>query len=238
MNTDQKQNTQVTRSKSRSIRGLWKPLALLGVILAILILSVIFKVDTYFWDIRDWVQSLGVWGPFGFMLIYIGAVVAVLPGSILGALAGVLFGSFIGVIVVSISSTIAASISFLIARYFARDAVSRWLTHHERFQRLDQLTEKQGAVIVGITRLIPLFPFNLLNYAFGLTKVQFRTYVFWSWLCMLPGTVVIVVGSGAIAESILGGQIPWLPVAVVSIGIVILVVVTWMIRKKMGHLKK
>jgi uncharacterized membrane protein YdjX (TVP38/TMEM64 family) len=71
------------------------------------------------------------------------------------------------------------------------------------------MTEQQGAAIVAITRLVPLFPFNLLNYGFGLTKVRFSTYVLWSWMCMLPGTVIYVVGTDAFITTLREGRIPW-----------------------------
>ena len=76
----------------------------------------------------------------------------------------------------------------------ARDAVANWLSRSEKFQRLDKLTAEHGAIMVALTRLVPIFPFNLLNYGFGLTRVPFWTYVFWSWLCMLPATVVATCG--------------------------------------------
>jgi len=216
---------------------IWKPILLLSVVVAVLIAGFAFGFDKILGNIQGWIQSLGIWGPFGFMLVYIGVVVAALPGTILGVIAGAIFGSVIGVILVSISSTIASSITFLIARYFARDAVARWLSRHEKFRLIDELTEKQGALIVGIARLIPLFPFNLLNYGFGLTKVRFRVYVFWSWLCMLPGTIVVVVGADVIAQSVRKGTIPWILLGIVSVFIVILLFATWYLRKKVGKMK-
>ena len=77
------------------------------------------------------------------------------------------------------------------------------------------MTERHGAIIVAIVRLIPLFPFDLLNYGFGLTRVPFRTYAFWSWLCMLPGTVLYIVGADAVTKAITPGGVPWLLILVV-----------------------
>ena len=118
------------------------------------------------------------------------------------AAAGALFGSFWGVVYVNIAATIGAALAFLVARYWARRAVVNWLQGNARFQKLDALTSKHGAVIVAVTRLVPLFPFNLLNYGFGLTRVGFWTYLFWSWLCMLPGTVLYVVGTDAVLTAL------------------------------------
>jgi uncharacterized membrane protein YdjX (TVP38/TMEM64 family) len=124
---------------------------------------------------------------------------------------------------VSLASTIGASFSFLIARYFARDAIAGWLSKREKFKKLDGMTEEHGAMVVAATRLIPIFPFNLLNYGFGLTKIPFRTYVFWSWLCMLPGTVLYVVGVDAVIQLIIQKKMPWILFGVIA-GVVVLLV--------------
>jgi pyruvate/2-oxoglutarate dehydrogenase complex dihydrolipoamide dehydrogenase (E3) component/uncharacterized membrane protein YdjX (TVP38/TMEM64 family) len=169
-----------------------------------------------------------------FLVIYIIAVVAAVPGSALTIAAGALFGSVAGTIMVSIGATIGASLAFLISRYFARQSMVNWLGSNEKFQRLDRLTEEQGAVIVALTRLIPIFPFNLLNYGFGLTSVPFWTYVFWSWLCMLPVTVLYVVGADALTQALARGQVPWFLVAAFLAVLVLLVIIVRLARRRLG----
>lgn len=137
-------------------------MVLLVAILVIFVLAKVFGLGERLGDLRHWIDSLGVWGPVVFVIFYAVAVVAALPGSALTVAAGALFGSALGTILVSIAATLGASLSFLIARYFAREATSRWLSDNEKFRRLDQLTESHGAIIVALTRLVPLFPFNLL----------------------------------------------------------------------------
>ena len=190
-------------------RGWWRPVALLAVVAAILVLSRVLGLGERMGEAREWIASLDAWGPVAFVLLYVAATVAALPGSAITVAAGALFGSVLGVVVVSVASTLGASLSFLIARYFARDATARWLAGSEKFSRLDSLTEDHGAIIVALTRLVPIFPFNLLNYGFGLTRVAFWTYVSWSWLCMLPGTVLYVVGADALAKGVAQGRVPW-----------------------------
>ena len=214
-------------------QGLWRPVALIVALVAILVIARAFGLGERLGALRDWIEGLGTMGPVIFVFLYALAVVAALPGSALTVAAGALFGSVLGVIVVSIASTLGASLSFLIGRYFARDAISRWLSNKEKFKRLDQLTEDQGAVIVALTRLVPLFPFNLLNYGFGLTKVKFWTYVFWSWLCMLPGTVLYVVGADAFTKGISQGQAPWLLIGTVAVAFVILTLLVRFARRKL-----
>ena len=108
-----------------------------------------------------------------------------------------------------------------------------WLGKSERFRRLDDLTGKHGDIIVAITRLVPLFPFNLLNYGFGLTKVSFRTYVLWSALCMLPGTILYVVGSAAVFEAVSRGRVPWVLVLIVLMILGIIAGLTRGAKKKL-----
>jgi uncharacterized membrane protein YdjX (TVP38/TMEM64 family) len=201
-------------------KGLWRPILLLVLIIAVLVLSSVFGLGEKLSLLREWIDSLGAWGPVVFALLYILAVVAALPGSALTVIAGALFGSLVGVIVVSIGATIGAGLAFLISRYFARDSVVSWLANKEKFQRLDQLTEKHGAVIVALTRLAPIFPFNLLNYGFGLTRVRFWTYLFWTWLCILPGTILYVVGTDVVVKAIAEGRIPWVLIGILAAAVV------------------
>jgi uncharacterized membrane protein YdjX (TVP38/TMEM64 family) len=200
----------------------------------ILVLARVFGLGEKLGEIRGWIQSLGNWRYGAFVILYAAAVVAALPGAAITVAAGALFGSVAGVILVSIGSTLGASLAFLISRYFARDATVRWISRNERFRQLDLLTERHGAVIVAITRLIPLFPFNLLNYGFGLTRVPFGTYVFWSWLCMLPGTVLYVVGADALTKGISEGEIPRTLIGVLIGVAVLLVILTRYARTKLA----
>lgn len=212
----------------------WRPVLLAAAILAVLALAHLLGVRERLGGLREWIATLGAWGPVVFVLLYTAAVVAALPGSLLTLAGGALFGVVNGVALVSIASTLGASIDFLIARYFARAAVSRWLSRSEKFQMLDKLAGDRGAIIVALTRLVPLFPFNLLNYGFGLTAVPFRTYVFWSWLCMLPGTVLYVAGSDALFSGLSQGRVPWNIVAVIALMAALLAVLIPVARRRLN----
>lgn len=224
--------------EKRGRAGLWRPIALIVAIVAVLVLARVFGVGQRLGALRDWIQSLGALGPVVYIGIYIVAVVAALPGSAISIAGGALFGTVVGVILVSIASTTGASLAFLLGRYFARDSVAKWLSDKEKFQRLDRLTEEHGAVIVALTRLVPLFPFNLLNYGFGLTRVPFWTYVFWSWLCMLPGTVLYIAGADALFKGIAQGRVPWVLVGVVGLAAAILTLLVRHARKKLSDKEK
>src|SRR6266404_4657171 len=140
----------------------------------------------------DWIRGLGALAPVAFIAIYIVACVAFLPGSILTIGAGVIFGVVRGSIYVSIAATLGATAAFLVGRYFARDWVARKLEGNAKFKAIDEAVGREGWKIVLLTRLSPVFPFNLLNYAYGLTRVTLRDYVFASWMGMIPGTILYV----------------------------------------------
>lgn len=210
----------------------WRPVVLLVAILLMLVLATVLGIGQRLSDLRTWIQGLGPWGPVVFVALYAAAVVAAIPGSALTVVAGTLFGSVLGVMVVINAATLGASLAFLIARYLARDAMARRLATNEKFQKLDRLTEEHGAIIVALTRLVPLFPFNLLNYGFGLTRVPFWTYVIWSWLCMLPATILFVVGADAFTEGLTQGRVPWgLVGACVAVGLVLMFLIRYARRR-------
>ncbi len=188
----------------------------MAALVLVFILARTFGIGDRLDELRGWIKGLGAWGPAVFVLLYIAAVVAAIPGSAVTVAAGALFGSAAGIILVSIGSTIGAGFCFLIARFFARNAVAKWLSSNEKFRKLDQMTEQHGAIIVALTRLVPIFPFNLLNYGFGLTKIPFRTYLFWSWLCMLPATAIFVIGTDAFVKGVSEGKVPWGLIALVA----------------------
>lgn len=186
-------------------------------------------------NLLDWVENLGFWGPVAFIIIYNLATILFVPGSLLTLGAGVIFGVFWGSIYVSIGSVIGATFAFLIGRYFARDWVAKKLENYEQFKAIDQAVGQEGWKIVGLTRLSPIFPFNLLNYAFGLTNVSLKDYFFASWIGMLPGTILYVyVGSliGSLAQLGMGERsrtpVEWL---LYGIGLIATVIVTIYITK-------
>ena len=137
-------------------------------------------------------EGLGAWGPFAVALIYIPACVLFLPGSVLTLGAGALFGLVKETIAVSIGSTLGAALAFILGRTVARRWIEKRVASHPSFAAIDEAVGREGFKIVFLTRLSPVFPFNLLNYAYGLTRVKFRHYFLASWIGMLPGTIMYV----------------------------------------------
>src|SRR6266516_3145877 len=140
----------------------------------------------------DWIGELGPWGPVIFVGLYVVATVLFVPGSVLTLGAGAVFGVVLGSVCVSISATLGATAAFLVGRYLARDAIARKIEKNETFATIDRAVADEGWKVVFLTRLSPVFPFTLLNYAFGLTRVRLGQYVLASWIGMMPGTVMYV----------------------------------------------
>ena len=147
--------------------------------------------------IKTWVASFGRIAPLIYIGLYLVSTVFFLPGSPVTVLAGFLFGPLWGVFYASVASIISVSAAFLIARYVARDLVEGWVKDNAQFRKIDEQVEEQGWRILMFTRLVPIFPFNLQNYAYGLTSIGFSTYVLVSAIFMLPGTAVFVQLGGA-----------------------------------------
>jgi uncharacterized membrane protein YdjX (TVP38/TMEM64 family) len=170
-------------------------------------------------DALQYIRDLGPIGAIVFILLYIIATVAFLPGSIVTLGAGVLFGVGLGSIYVFIGATLGSGAAFLVGRYLARGWVAKKIEGNDRFRAIDEAVGREGFKIVVLTRLSPIFPFNLLNYAYGLTGVTFRDYILGT-VGMIPGTIMYVyLGSLAGNLATLGaGDTPSDPV------------VTWTIR--------
>jgi uncharacterized membrane protein YdjX (TVP38/TMEM64 family) len=139
----------------------------------------------------QWIQSLGTVGAIAFILLYIVATIAFLPGSILTLGGGFVFGVVLGSIYVFIGATLGATAAFLVGRYFARAWVGKKIEGNNKFKAIDSAVGREGLKIVLLTRLSPVFPFNLLNYAFGITGVSLKDYFIGS-VGMIPGTIMYV----------------------------------------------
>lgn len=170
------------------IKGILALIAIVGLV----VLTRYVDVQQIFRNALTWISDLGPVGPIVFVVLYVLACVLLLPGSILTLGAGVLFGVAKGTFTVSIASTLGATCAFLVGRYLARDWIGKKIAGNDIFKAIDDAVAAEGWKIVGLTRLSPIFPFNLLNYAFGLTQVKLKHYFLASWIGMLPGTVMYV----------------------------------------------
>jgi len=167
-----------------------KKLALLLLIITLVVFGIVNREHINKENLDTLLTGLGVWAPLVFIAIYSLAPVIFFPGTILTLLAGFLFGPLWGTIYVLIGATIGSSLAFLTARYIASD----WVEGHTHgmLTKIKAGVEEQGWRFVAFTRLVPLFPFTILNYAFGLTKIPLITYALSSFIFMAPGTFAYV----------------------------------------------
>ena len=159
--------------------------------------------------LRHIIEQQGPYGHVIFLIIYLLAVVLALPESPFTALAGTLFRPEVAIVEVSLMATFGAAISFLAARYWVRDYVTRRLGANTQFNRLNELVDKHGSLVTFLIRLVPIFPSSMLNYGFGLTRVAFGTFVISTWIGMLPGIALYVMGTDLVAKGFTHGHLPW-----------------------------
>lgn len=173
----------------------------------------------------EWTDGLGFWGPVFVVAFYIVACVFLLPGSILTLGAGFIFKVPLGAVTASIASTLGACAAFWVGRTVARNWIAGRVAKNEKFAAVDQAVAQQGFKIVLLIRLSPIFPFNVLNYAFGLTNISFWKYAIASWIGMIPGTLMYVyfgaglrsladVAAGNVEKGMAGRLFFWLGLAV------------------------
>jgi uncharacterized membrane protein YdjX (TVP38/TMEM64 family) len=151
-------------------------------------------------DFATWVDGLGAWGPIAFIFGYALATVAFVPGSLLTLAGGAVFGVARGALYVFTGAVLGSAAAFLIARYLARATVERRIGKDPRFGAIDRAIGREGLKIVFLLRLSPVFPYNLLNYALGLTRVRFRDYLI-AATGMLPA-IFLYVYTGRIAGDV------------------------------------
>jgi len=149
-------------------------------------------------------QQLGAWAPAAFIALWAIWALLFLPGAVLGIAGGALFGPVMGTIWNLAGATLGATLAFLAARYVASEWVAR--KAGSRLKRLLDGVEAEGWRFVAFTRLVPLFPFNLLNYALGITRIKVLPYVAATLLCMVPGTIAYTYLGYAGREAITGGE--------------------------------
>ncbi|MBI2337143.1 MAG: TVP38/TMEM64 family protein [Deltaproteobacteria bacterium] len=167
-----------------------------------------------FGALQAWIQSQGIFAPLVFGLIYVVATVFALPGSILTLGGGLLFGAWWGTLINWLSASLGAMISFLIARYLGQGTVAKILKKQQKLRGLNDKIGKNGFYSVLILRLVPLFPFNALNFGLGLTQVSFRDYALATMIGMLPGTFVYTSLGSAGRSFSLSDPSTWLQVQV------------------------
>ena len=148
----------------------------------------------------EWVRDHGLWGAVLVGLAYAAATVLMIPGSIVTLMIGAIYGPWLGTALVSPASVLGATLAFLLGRNVFRESIERRMADSPRFTALQAAMEKEGFKILTLVRLSPIFPYTLVNYAFGLTRVRPIHYVLGSFLGMLPGTLMYVYLGAAVGD--------------------------------------
>jgi uncharacterized membrane protein YdjX (TVP38/TMEM64 family) len=164
-----------------------KKLALILFIIILAVLIVLNREQFTQGNLSALLAYLGPWAPVVFILIYAIVPVLFIPGTLMTLLGGFLFGFYWGFLYSLIGGTIGASLAFLVGRYLAED----WTEQHSHAMLIEvqRGIEKDGWRYIAFTRLVPVFPYSILNYAFGLTQIHIWTFTITSFICLIPGTL-------------------------------------------------
>lgn len=172
--------------------------------------------------LQDWVQGFGVMAPLIYIGLWIAACIFFLPGLPVAILGGLVFEPLPAIIYASLGSTLGATAAFLIGRYAARDLVEGWKEKNEHVKKIDDGVRKNGWRMLLLTRSVPVFPFNLQNYVYGLTDISLPLYFFVSWVTMIPGTTAYILMASALAR----GESPMQILMYIAIAGVLIVLVS------------
>ncbi len=164
----------------------------LTLLVAAIVLIKMLPTDEWLAAVQNYVQGLGVTGWVVYALVYAVCCVFFVPATILTLGAGVIFGIGKGGVIVVFGATLGATLSFLLARTVLRERVETMTSGNAKFRALDKAIEREGAKIVFLIRLAPIFPFTYINYAFGLTGVRTLPYTLATFFGIMPGTFAFV----------------------------------------------
>ncbi|MDD7908851.1 MULTISPECIES: TVP38/TMEM64 family protein [Pseudovibrio] len=151
--------------------------------------------------LQAWISSFGAWSYIVFFLAFIAACVFMLPGSAFTIVAGIAFGPIIGAIISLLAATAGATAAFIVSRFLARGLILDKFGSNPIFKKIDDGVKENGMSFLILTRLVPVFPFSLQNYAYGLTGISFWTYVLVSLVTMAPGAFIFAYMAGDIATN-------------------------------------
>ena len=184
--------------------GLTKIIIIVAVIVAVIIVANRLGWTDRLRDIpamQAWFQNLGILGYAAFILLFVAAAVFMLPASAFTIIAGITFGSVLGAILSLVGATIGAAAAFMVARYVARDAIVNKFKDNAVFKKIEEGLKNNGISFLILTRLVPVFPYNVQNYAYGITPINFWTYTGISFITMAPGAFIYAYMAGEIVAN-------------------------------------
>ncbi|HJM81986.1 MAG TPA: TVP38/TMEM64 family protein [Nitrospinota bacterium] len=153
------------------------------------------------------VTDMGIWAPLGYLFIYIVATLLGVPGTILSIIGGIAFGPYLGTLLIVIGATLGACGAFILAKFLIRDFIENKFGNALWFKKLDDGMKNNGLNFVLFIRLVPVFPFNAINYAFGLTNVRLRDYLIGTFIGIIPASFVYANAASKASDAVIGGEI-------------------------------
>ena len=195
--------------RARARRRIWPLVAAGGFLLAMVVVGRAIDVGSHLEAAQGWTAALGVLAPAAFVVVYVVATLLGVPGMPFTLLSPFLLGVGPAFVVMVVGSAISAALAFLIARYLARDALAERLAGTDGFARLSALVEEHDWAVIPVLRILPIAPFAVVNYGFGLTGISFWRYFGWSELAMVPMNAVLVLGAGLLFDATTRGTASW-----------------------------
>ena len=165
--------------------------------------------------LNAWFDGLGWWAPVVFVLLWIAASVFFLPGLAITIVGGLVFGAVWGAVWTTVGANLGAIAAFLVGRYAARGMVEGMVEKNQALKKIDEGVKRQGWRMLMVTRLVPIFPFNVQNYVYGLTDIPLKTYALVTLPCMLPATIAFNFAAGSVRTGDFGKTLWYLGIAAV-----------------------
>jgi uncharacterized membrane protein YdjX (TVP38/TMEM64 family) len=200
---------------------------LVGLALAVFVFALLWvKRSGLMQQALNWIGGLGPWAPVAFIAIYVASVVCLAPASILTFGAGFVFRMTWGSLYVLVAANIAANICFLLGRHLARDWIAHRMEAQPKFRAIDEAVARDGWKIAALVRLAPIFPFSVMSYAFGLTRIPFWHYALAN-ITMIPGTLMYVY-FGTVARDLTDKPAtpPWVKWTVGALTVIVILYMT------------
>ena len=213
-----------------------KPLILLAVVGAVMVLDRIYGWSDYLGDMENFrflldtvrknlLEALLIYS----VLTIVGCVVLALPGITFAVFAGLLFGPWLGTLACLVATTIGAIAAFLVGRFFLRDTIKPLVMKNKWMKKvLFDDAGRSDIVVLMITRLVPVFPYNLQNFAYGITEISLAAYSAYTFLFMLPGVALFTIGSAGFTAE--GNR--WMYFAAAGALLVVVFGMGWFVKKK------
>jgi len=155
-------------------------------------------------NLQKWIKSWGMWAPLVYISLWIACSLFFLPVIPLNIIGGIVFGPVMSTIYTSLGATLEATASFLLGRYFLHTLVTEWVVSNEKFDQINSGVKANGWKMLTLTRLVPVLPLHLQNYMYGITGIRLTTYMFVSWVCMIPANAACCFLGNAFVRSAKG----------------------------------